>query len=351
MKHVAKFQGRPIRVGVIGLGFMGLTHLRAYSRIPGVVIAAVSDPLKKPVDGRIPGVSGNLSAADVWVLPRNTRFYEDAHAVLSNPEVELVDLCVPTPLHVPLSVAALEAGKHVICEKPLARTVTEARKLVRAVERASTWFMPAMCMRFWPGWDWLAETIRRGTYGRVLAARFRRVSGPPAWSRSTYFRGDQSGGALLDLHIHDTDFVQYCFGPPRAVFSRGLSRFSGAIDHVVTQYLVEGDAVVSAEGSWIMNGDYPFQMTYTVNFEKVTAEFDLVRGRDALRLYRDGRPAVTVALPETDGYVEELRYMIGCLRQNKPPEVVTAQDALRAVEICAAEERSVHTGRLVRLCA
>src|SRR5690606_21298367 len=73
-------------------------------------------------------------------------------------------------------------------------------------------------------------------YGKILAARFRRVSGPPAWSKGTYFKGAESGGALLDMHIHDTDFIQFVFGAPRRVFSTGLTRYSGAIDHVVTQY-------------------------------------------------------------------------------------------------------------------
>jgi len=328
---------------------MGLVHLRAHARIPGVRIVAVADTFKRPVDGEIPGVRGNLTAADAYRLGPDTKFYDDPQALLADPNVDLVDLCVPTPQHVPLSLAALAAGKHVICEKPLARTVAEARRLVRATRTAKTWFMPAICMRFLPCWVWLAATIRRGTYGRVLAARFRRVSGPPGWSRASYFKGEESGGALLDLHIHDTDFVQYCFGRPRAVFSRGLSRFSGAVDHVVTQYLVEGGAVVSAEGSWIMSGDYPFQMSYTVNFERATAEYDSSRGREALRLYRDKKPAETVPLPETDGYVEELRHMIEAIRRGRPPSVVTAADALSAVEICAAEEQSVRTGRIVAL--
>jgi len=349
MPSSQRSQSRPVRVGVVGLGFMGLMHLRAYGRIPGAQIVAVADAFKRPVGGVIPGVGGNLAAADAFRLDPDTRFYDNPQALLADPEVELVDLCVPTPLHVPLSLAALAAGKHVVCEKPLARTVAEARKLVRATQTARTWFMPAMCMRFWPGWDWLASVIRRRTYGRVLAAQFRRVSGPPGWSRASYFKGEESGGALLDLHIHDTDFIQYCFGRPRAVFSRGLSRFSGAVDHVVTQYLVEGDAVVSAEGSWIMSGDYPFQMNYTVNFERATAEYDSARGQDALRLYREGRPAQTVPLPDTDGYVEELRHMIESIRRGRPPQVVTAADALSAVEICAAEERSVRTGKLVVL--
>jgi len=105
---------------------------------------------------------------------------------------------------------------------------------VTAAQAAHGFFMPAMCLRFWPQWVWAKQAITQGAYGRVLAARFRRVSEPPGWSRSTYFNGEQSGGALLDLHIHDTDFVQFLFGRPRGVFSTGLTRFSGAIDHVVT---------------------------------------------------------------------------------------------------------------------
>ena len=74
-------------------------------------------------------------------------------------------------------------------------------------------------MRFWPGWSWLKTAIEDGRYGKVLAARFRRVSGPPGWSKGTYFKGAESGGALLDLHIHDTDFIQFLFGRPTSVFS------------------------------------------------------------------------------------------------------------------------------------
>ena len=185
MPSSQRSQSRPVRVGVVGLGFMGLMHLRAYGRIPGAQIVAVADAFKRPVGGVIPGVGGNLAAADAFRLDPDTRFYDNPQALLADPQVELVDLCVPTPLHVPLSLAALAAGKHVVCEKPLARTVAEARKLVRATQTARTWFMPAMCMRFWPGWDWLASVIRRRTYGRVLAARFRRVSGPPGWSRAS----------------------------------------------------------------------------------------------------------------------------------------------------------------------
>lgn len=340
---------RSVNVGVIGLGFMGLTHLKAYQKIPGARLVAVADAFKKPVNGVLPGVGGNLGGDDAIKLGGGVKAYETAAELLADPNVQLVDLCVPTAQHVALALAALQAGKHVVCEKPLARTSAQCRQIVRAAARARTYFMPAMCMRFWPGWDWLHQAVVKKTYGKVLAARFRRVSGPPGWSKASYFKGGESGGALLDLHIHDTDFIQFCFGKPRAVFSRGQSRFSGAVDHVVTQYLVPGGATVSAEGSWLMSGAHPFVMQYTVNFERATAEFDISRGAEALRLYVDGQPAAVVKLPAGDGYVGELTHMIESIRRRRPPTVVTAKDGLTAVEICEAEEESVRTGKLVTL--
>ncbi len=330
------------KVGVVGLGFMGGTHLKAYQKIEGAQIVAVCDALRLPVDGVVAAVTGNVGTDQAVRLDMNqVKAYQDVHDFLANPEIDLVDLCVPTPDHLPLSVAALQAGKHVVCEKPLARSAAQAREIVTAADRASTYFMPAMCMRFWPGWSWLKSAVEQKTYGEVLAARFRRVSTPPGWSRSSYFDGKASGGALLDLHIHDTDFVQYLFGRPRRVVSTGLSRFSGAIDHVVTQYDVANGAVVSAEGTWIMTEGYGFNMSYTLLFERATADFDLSRGPDALKIFEEGKPAIVVQPEAGDGYIGELSHMLDSIRNRRPPTVVTARDALGAVEICEAEERSV----------
>ena len=274
-----------------------------------------------------------------------TRF-ED---LLADGDVDLIDLCVPTPLHVALAVAALDAGKHVVCEKPLARDKASARKILRAAAKSSGFLLPAMCMRFWPGWSWLKEVVDDGRYGKVLAARFRRVSERPAWSQGSYLNGKQSGGALLDLHIHDSDFVQFLFGLPTRVSSSGLSHLSGAIDHVVTLYQVACGAVVSAEGSWLMTGGHGFRMEYSVQFERATADFDISRGDEALRLYEEGRKAKTIALKGPDGYGGELRHMIESIQAGTRPTIVTPQDALNAIRICEAEERSIRTGRPARI--
>jgi predicted dehydrogenase len=205
-------------------------------------------------------------------------------------------------------------------------------------------------MRFWPGWgDWLKAAIDQNTYGRVLSATFRRVAEPPAWGQQNFFDGEKSGGGLFDLHIHDTDLVQFFFGRPKSVFSSGYTRFSKAIDHVLTHYEVASGAVVHAEGSWAMTPGFGFNMSYTVNFENATADFDLARGADALRVIVMGQPPAIISCAGADGYVGELRHFIECVENGKQPSVVTVRDALSAVEICEAEEKSVLTRRAVTL--
>ncbi len=338
---------RPVNVAVVGLGFMGLTHINAYRKLSGVNIVAVCDAVRQPVNGVLGGVTGNVAGSDAVDLGPDVRAYTRIEDLLTDGEVDLVDLCVPTPLHVPQTLAALAAGKHVICEKPLARTSTEARAIVDAAAAASTFFMPAMCMRFWPGWAWLKDLVAQETYGRALTARFRRVSAPPGWSRDTYFKGGDSGGALFDLHVHDTDFVQFVFGRPTKVYSTGVSRFSGATDHVVTQYTVPNGAAVYSEGSWLLASG--FGMSYTVMFENATIDYDSARGADALLVLEPDKEPRVVPLEGPDGYVLELDHMLTAIRTGQPTTVVTAADGLSAVEICEAEERSVRTGEVVSL--
>jgi predicted dehydrogenase len=251
-------------------------------------------------------------------------------------------------LHREQAIASLTSGKHVLCEKPLARTSAAAREIVQAEERSPGFLMPAMCMRFWPGWSWLNQVVQEKRYGTVLAARFRRMSEMPAWSKQgTYTAGNDLGGALFDLHIHDTDFVQFLFGAPGAVFSSGVTAPGGSVEHVVTQYLYPGGPAVYAEGSWLLTKG--FNMSYTLLCERATLDFDLARGAEAMRVTEPGQAAQSLKYDGPDGYGQEVRYVFDCARYGKRPEIVTAKDGLRALEICEAEEKSIQTGNVVRL--
>jgi len=337
-----------VKVGIVGLGMMGRTHFEAYEKLEDVQVVAVCDIDPVRAAGDLAGTGGNVLPGGITRLPmERLKGMTDYRRLLEMDEVDLVDICVPTPVHAEIAVAALEAGKHVLCEKPLARTVEEGRRIVAAAHKARGFFMPAMCMRFWPQWVWLKKAVADRTYGDVLAAVFRRVtSQPPGW----YGDGAISGGALLDLHIHDTDFVCHLFGKPTSVYSRGYVRGTGQPDHVVTHYIYDDEtrpALVVAEGGWSMAGGFGFQMRYTVNFEQATAEFDIGLPQP-LRLVRDGRSETIDCGPEY-GYIGELRYFTQCIARRTPPTVVTADDGLLALQVIEAENRSVVSGRVVKV--
>jgi predicted dehydrogenase len=331
-----------VRVGVIGLGFMGRMHIAAYGRIPGARIVAIADQDAKRAGGDFTGAWGNIAGAVDRLDMRGVTGTTDLEALIHHPDVDVVDICVPTPAHEALAIRALDAGRHVLCEKPLALDVASAERIADAAGRARGSFMPAMCMRFWPEWAWLKEAVADGRYGAVRGATFRRVASmPPGW----FSNGAISGGALLDLHVHDTDFVFHLFGTPDAVFSRGYQKTSGRTDHIVSAYLYDnGPALVSAEGSWCMADGFSFTMRYTVNFERATADFDI--SRTPTLVVSTGGTVVPVELPPGgDGYDAELAYFIGCVAAGRRPARVTAADAVQGLRILEAEQRSIESGR------
>ena len=339
-----------VRIGIIGLGFMGRVHYDTYSKVDGAEVVAVCDADPKRAAGDLSDTWGNVDKGSTRQLPMDRiRGTCDWRELINLPQVDVIDICVPTPSHVEVATAALATGKHVVCEKPLARTSAEARQIAEAAASAGGMFMPAMCMRFWPEWEWIKRAADEGSYGRVLSANFRRVGSiPGGWFRN----GQLSGGALLDLHVHDTDFVYHLCGRPKAVFSQGHVGKSGEVDHVITQYqygvagAATGPAAVVAEGSWTAAEGFGFRMQATVHFERATAEYDLGRKDHALVVYADGN-ATPIEVGKHDGYVGEMNYFLECVRTGHKPTRVTAQDAVAGIEIVEAERRSIETGQPV----
>jgi len=132
---------------------MAATHIRALRQTPGARIAALCNPSGRHLDGDFTGVAGNVGASDAVKLDMTgVKATRDFAELLANPAIDAIDICAPTKAHAELAVAALRAGKHVLCEKPLARDVKTAREIIEAAAQAKGIFMPAMCLRFWPEW-------------------------------------------------------------------------------------------------------------------------------------------------------------------------------------------------------
>ena len=331
----------PIRVAVVGLGFMGRTHLKAFQRADEAGFAnrlvAVCDADEGRRRGEVVEYSGNIALRDSERLfdPAEVKGYEYPPEVFGDPNVDLVSICTPTNSHVELAMAALRNGKHVLVEKPVALTSTEVGRLADAASESDRRCMPAMCMRFWPAWAWLKERVVDGSLGAVRSASFRRLGTQPTWGFGAFYANDEvSGGALVDLHIHDADFIRHCFGAPDRV------QTAGDLHHVTTHYRYDdGPVHVVAEGGWDQAPGFPFRMEYTVNFEKATADFSLARDPQLL-LCRDGE-ATPVEVDDTDGYDGEVRHLLDAIRDPSMELRATVDDAVELAKMLEAERASL----------
>lgn len=339
----------PIGVGVVGLGFMGRTHVGAYRRADRAGFAnrlvAVCDRDPDRRAGRA-GSGGNIetgSSEQRLFDPGEVRGFEDPGELFADAAVDLVSICTHTDTHVELAEAALAAGVSVLVEKPVALTSSAAERLVHAAAGARGVCMPALCIRFWPAWAWLQERVRSGEFGAVRSATFRRLAPPPAWAPEFYRDSDRSGGALFDLHVHDADFARWCFGDPDEITCVGTP------DHLTAlwRYGARGPAHVALEGGWDLSAGAAFRMEYTVVFERATVEY--ASGRDPqLVLVRDGA-AAAVEVADHDGYDGEIRHLLEALATGRRELAATMEDAVGHLRLLEVERESLKTGAPVRL--
>ncbi|MCL4742771.1 MAG: Gfo/Idh/MocA family oxidoreductase [Phycisphaerales bacterium] len=327
----------PVRVGIIGLGFMGRTHLAAYrsaneaGHACRVVAVADPDPRRRAGEAAVAGNIETGGTSERLFDPAEVRAYERAEDLLADPHVDHVSICTPTDTHVPLALAAIAAGRHALVEKPLALRSADARRIADAASKARTLCTPAMCMRFWPAWAWIKRAIDSGEFGRVTSATFHRLGSRPEWT-DFYADDARSGGAIIDLHMHDADFIRWCFGPPRDVVS------TGSTHHLTTIYHYDHVPQVVAEGGWGHQPGFGFRVRCVVCFERATADFDLARTPQFL-LHRGAESLAPDVGPLT-GYEVQARAMVDAVARGGPSPV-PLEDAVAALELLEKERRAL----------
>lgn len=292
------------------------------------------------------GVTGNIGGSEHKKDLSGISIYIDAFRLLADPQVDVVDITLPTYLHAEWTIKALKAGKHVICEKPMALSSGEAKKMVAAAKQARGKLFVAHCIRFWPAYEVARQIIKEGRYGKVLSAVLARVSPKPAWGWNNWLLTPRlSGSAALDLHIHDTDFVLHVFGRPKSVCSHGNGSVRSGFEHIITSYDFGRTPVVVAEGGWGYASGFPFSMTFRVAMEKATLA---LHADGKLMLYQPGRDPVAVDVPAGDGYGRELAHFIDCIANDKRSNVVSPESAMLSVKLVEAEIKSAVAGKKVQ---
>jgi predicted dehydrogenase len=334
-----------MKVAVLGLGFMGSTHLRALQTSPLAEVVAVASNEPEVLTGAAPPKQGNLGAAGEALDLHGIRTYDDFNDAILDPDVEAVDICLPTNLHAPAAIAALRAGKHVLVEKPMGLSGEETDRMMAEANKAGRVLMSAQVLRFSPAYQALADAVRGGRLGAVRSAMFRRRCAAPVWSRWLTDPA-QSGGGVFDLLIHDVDQCLWLFGWPAAVSATGYSDLSIGVDTMVASLHYPGIASVTVAGGWHHPKAYPFSMEFTVIGDRGTLDYHS-SGRAPTLFHADGEASV-LQIEERDGYAAEIEYFLECCQGNRTPDRCPPSESAAAVKLMrmliAARERN---GQLV----
>jgi predicted dehydrogenase len=343
------------RLGIVGIGDMAAVHAAAADRLGvDLAIAAGSDRAKA------------VSLAEAT----GATLYESYDALLADPAVTGVDLCVPNDLHRRFAERAFAAGKHVLCEKPIALTLEDADAMIARAKAAGVTLMVGHLIRFWPEYARLREVVRSGELGRIEWLSLRRLTGVlSATTGRDEWRASpaRSGGAALDLQIHDLDFACWLFGAPRAVYARGVQSPPGTWDHLLTALTFDGvEAMV--EASFLMQSA-PFDMAFHLVAERGVVtyryspsafalhglhgegeETDTSEPEPTLKLHRAGEETQGLFVPGRDSFEAaidaEIAEFVAGVDEDHPP-ICTGDDARLSLAVALASRESCETGRVV----
>ncbi|HUN06211.1 MAG TPA: Gfo/Idh/MocA family oxidoreductase [Aggregatilineales bacterium] len=329
-----------LKVGLVGSGFMGSTHAAGWVQTPAQFVGICSADTAR---------AGKLAAQ------YGTQVYNSYEALLD--AVDVVDICTPTHLHHEMTLQAARAGKHVICEKPLARTPAQGREMIAACEAADVKLLVAQVVRFFPEYAAAKGIVERGEIGKVAVVRLTRCAYQPKLAADNWFLDPaKSGGMMLDLMCHDFDYARWIAGDVDSVYARSLrsSDPSAPEDYSIAILRHTSGALSNVEGAWA----YPPPMFRTAL--EIAGDAGLIEhpagSSTPLGIHlkaKAGGDAPDVGLPASplaeDPYTTQLKHFYNILTGAETTPRVTAQDGLAAVQIAHAAMESARSGRPVKL--
>jgi len=334
-----------IKIGIIGCGFMGKVHANCYRALQNVRVVGVCDVQQD----RAKEIA-NLTGA---------RVFADADELINNKEVNAISIFLPTYLHKEFVIKSARVKKHIFCEKPFALTVKDAEEMIKETKKAKAKLMIGMVLRFWPEYIEFKRIVDSKIYGRLATLTCSRLGSRPifGWDK-WYFDPKRSGGAALDLHIHDTDYIYYLLGKPKSVCSLRKKSNQG-MEYISTTYNYEG-AIVNAEGGWVEQSFGFIQAIRGVFEDGTVLEYNsknqplIIYRRDKAELVNISKPKVDCIdtggnISERGGYYNEVKYWVECLQNDKYPERVTPEDAKASLEIVLKEIKSAEIGKEILL--
>jgi predicted dehydrogenase len=337
-----------IRIGIVGVGFMGMIHFLASRKLKGARVTAICSRNQKKLAGDWRGIQGNFGPPGRKMELGKIKRFDRLDALLDDPDIDLIDICNPTNLHPPTALAALRAGKHVLVEKAIALEAKDADAMVKAAQQAGKLLMVGHVLPFFPEFAYAAKAIRSGKHGNLLAAHFKRVISRPDWS-AEMADASKTGGPAVDLHIHDTHFIAWVCGVPNKVFSSGVEE-DGAVQYLTTEYLYGrgGPAVTCSSGALAQKGR-PFVHGFEIYLDEATLVYE--SGATPLTvLTADGKckqPKLKVGPDATWAFTAEIQAAVEGIKGGREPDLLSGKMARDALLLCQKECQSVRTGQSV----
>ncbi len=338
-----------LKVGIVGIGFMGMIHYLAYQRIPGVKVVALCESYaKERLTGDWTKIKGNFGPAGQQMDLTGIATYDNLDAMLADENVDVVDVCLPPAGHAAATIAALDAGKNVFCEKPIALKAEEGVEMVAAAEKNGKMLLIGHVLPFFDSHNYVFEAAKSGKYGKLLGGNFTRVTSNPFWlNLDRFYSMEGAGGPMLDLHVHDAHYIRALFGMPKAVQSVGRLR-GDAPQYFNTQFIYDDpDLVVTATSGNIMQQGRPFTHGYEVHFEKATIICESFTGTPVTVILGDTQEDAKVEKPEFPAgdditpFVNELTEARDAFVSGKPSAILDGALARDAVTICHKEIEAV----------
>jgi predicted dehydrogenase len=317
---------------------MGQTHARAWSNTSATIAGFLS--------------RHNQSAAELS-RTYGGRVFPDLPGLLA--EVDVVDICTPTHLHHEMALAAAAAGKAIICEKPLARTLNQAQEIIAACKEAGVKLLVAHVVRFFPEYALAKAQVDAGEIGQPAVLRLRRGAFQPKKEEDNWFIDlSKSGGVILDMMIHDFDYARWVAGEVSSVFAKRLraNHPEAPVDHALVILTHENGAISHVEGSWAyppplfrtaieIAGSNGWIQTDSEQHAAVKV-FEHRRGDDAPDVPQPGSPLAE------DPYTTQIRSFYDSLADDAPI-AVGGHEGLAALQIALAAIESVETGQVIQL--
>lgn len=329
-----------IKVGLIGAGVMGRTHRDAYTRLKTAQLKTICDH--------------NLEKAKNLAGP-NVKVTMDYQEILRDPEIDVVDVCVPTYLHKEVVLAAAAAGKHVFCEKPIALTVEDAKEMIGACEKAGIKLGVGQVVRFFPDYSKVKALLESGRIGEAKVVRTTRSGAFPIWPEDNWYADySKSGGPIIDLMIHDLDWLLWLFGPVERVFAKTVRKeeaIQERFDHALVTLRFKSGLIAHLEASWAQPQGSPFITGFEIagtkglyQYSKDTANPIVLRTAEGEKQAKSV-PQSPLAL---EPYTAQLKAFFTALAEgNDVP--VPGREAQRALEVALAARHSARNGEVVWL--